>query len=388
MHIQSAAANRGVLSQLLERVFEQVKTGPDAGPADLGILFASSHFEDELHLAAERVRHRTGVRALIGCCAEGVIGPEQEHEQDPTLALWLAHLPEVKVRPFHLTPADLESIDDADWLNHAGIDSADGPNFLLLGDPFSVDVQALLGGINQVLPGAAVVGGMASGCERPGQAALILNDEVPREGAVGVALSGNLVMETVVSQGCRPVGRPFVITRAERNVIHELGGKPPLQILSDIYQEAPKVDQKLLRQGVFLGRVINEQKPEFQHGDFLIRNLVGADDSSGAIAVGDLLRVGITVQFHVRDAQTADEDLRTLLAAHADRPPAGALLFSCNGRGTRMFEQPHHDVALLRKTLHAPPVAGFFCAGELGPVGGKNFIHGHTASIALFRPGG
>jgi small ligand-binding sensory domain FIST len=227
---------------------------------------------------------------------------------------------------------------------------------------------------------------MASGTERPEQSALILNGEVHREGAVGAAITGALAIDMVVSQGCRPVGKPFVITKAERNVIHRLGGQSPLALLNEMFEQASEADQQLMRQGVFLGRVIDEHRPEFRRGDFLIRNLMGADEESGAVAIGDMARVGTTVQFHVRDAATADEDLRALLAPQKATPPAGALLFSCNGRGRRMFAKPDHDVSVLREVLGPMPVIGCFCAGELGPVGGKNFIHGHTASIALFRP--
>ncbi len=383
MMIRSAAASRGTLSQLIERVLEQAQA-PSGPHADLGVFFVSSHFEEEMPLAAERVRQRTHVRTLIGCNAEGVIGPEHEHEQEPTVALWLAWLPGVELRPFRLTPEDIEAIDTGDWLQRFDIDRQGRPGLIAFGDPFTVDVNAFLEGMNQLLPGSALVGGMVSGCEGPRQAALVLDDELHCDGAVGVALWGNVALDTVVSQGCRPVGRPLVVTRAERNVIHQLGGQSPLAVLSDIYQDAPEADQRLMRQGVFLGRVINEQQGEFRRGDFLIRNLVGADDDTGSIAVGDLMRVGITVQFHVRDAATADEDLRSLLQGRSR--PVGALLFSCNGRGTRMFAGRDHDVGVLRQALESPPVIGFFCAGELGPVGDKNFIHGHTASIALFRP--
>jgi small ligand-binding sensory domain FIST len=201
-----------------------------------------------------------------------------------------------------------------------------------------------------------------------------------------VAISGEVEIRTVVSQGCRPIGKPFVITKGERNIIHQLGGHKPLEVLHHIFQEAPTSEQKLMQEGIFIGRVIDERRPTFERGDFLIRHLVGADENSGAIAIGDHVRMGTTVQFHVRDAATAHEDLRTLLDPHRQQPPAGALLFSCNGRGTRLFSQRDHDVTASREQLGSIPVAGFFCAGELGPVGGRNFIHGHTASLALFRP--
>jgi small ligand-binding sensory domain FIST len=177
----------------------------------------------------------------------------------------------------------------------------------------------------------------------------------------------------------------MIVTKAKGNVVEALGGKPPLLVLRELVQDMPESEQELLRNGLFLGKAISEYRETFGRGDFLVRNLTGADDSNGAVAVNGDMRIGQTVQFHVRDADTADEDLRELLAQHAGTSPAGALLFSCNGRGTRMFERPCHDVGVSRELLPATPVAGFFAAGELGPVGGDNFVHGHTASFAILR---
>jgi small ligand-binding sensory domain FIST len=385
MHFAAAASCKGTLDQLIERVLPCVQAAISGNQPDLGVLFLTNHFEDEAEAAARRIRLQTGVRTLLGCTAEGVIGPDHEYEGQPALSLWLATMPGATIRPFALDQASLEeATSPSAW--HEVVQTAPGQpaSCLVLGDPYTLDADALLGGFNEHLPGVAVFGGMASGAEAPGQTALILNDEVRREGAIGVALGGAGVIRMVVSQGCRPIGRPFVITRAERNIIYQLGGRKPLELLNDIFNEAPTSEQQLMRQGLFVGRVINEQQESFQSGDFLIRNLMGADEESGAMAVNDHVRVGITIQFHVRDAATATEDLRSLLKPHRTSPPQGALLFSCNGRGTRLFPTPDHDVGVLRETLGPIPVAGFFCAGELGPVGGKNFIHGHTASVALF----
>ena len=185
-----------------------------------------------------------------------------------------------------------------------------------------------------------------------------------------------------MSQGCRPLGRAFVVTRAERNMIYELAGRPALDRVQELYQEADEDDRRLLQQGIHVGRVIDEHKPDFQRGDFLVRNVLGADKESGAIAVGDVVDVGSTVQFHVRDAATADEDLRSLLAGECAE---AALLFTCNGRGTRLFGTPDHDAEIVSDALGGVPLSGFFAAGELGPVGGRNFLHGFTASLALFE---
>jgi small ligand-binding sensory domain FIST len=386
MHITAASAGGGtrekLLSQLLPRLTDEL--GDDR--PDLGIVFASVHFEDEMQRLADEIRQATSVKTLLGCTAEAVIGPDREHEREPAIALWLGHLPNVDVRPFHLSESEIESTTTAAaWHDRLGIAQKAETSLVLVGDPHSVDIQTLLGQINEHLPGTPLIGGMASGADAPGQAALILNDETYREGAVGVRLTGALSVSTVVSQGCRPIGKPFIITKAERNIIFLLGGKKPYELLKQVYEESSPADQALMQGGVLIGRVINEHKEKFQRGDFLIRNLLGADEDTGAIAVGELVRAGVTVQFHVRDAVTADEDLRTLLASQTQPPPAGVLLFSCNGRGTRLFPERDHDVKATREVLADAPVAGFFCGGELGPIGGKNFIHGHTASLAVFR---
>jgi small ligand-binding sensory domain FIST len=205
-----------------------------------------------------------------------------------------------------------------------------------------------------------------------------------------VLLQGDLKYRSVVSQGCRPIGKPLVVTKSRDNYILELGGKTPLIHLQNLWNELGDRDQNLVQQGMHLGVVINEYRDTFQRGDFLVRNVLGIDRNTGALGVTDRIRVGQTVQFHVRDAATADEDLRLLLEsdakAHAG-PPRGALLFSCNGRGTRLFPQPNHDAGVIQELLGPVPLAGFFAQGELGPVGGQNFIHGFTASVLLFEEG-
>jgi small ligand-binding sensory domain FIST len=255
----------------------------------------------------------------------------------------------------------------------------------LLGEPYSFPADWLLERLNEDRPGVPVLGGMASGGHAPGENRIIFNRQAPRQGAVGVMIHGPVRIRAVVSQGCRPSGRHYVITRAEQNIIQELGGRPPLAALEELFASLPPADQLLARQGLHVGRVINEYQDHFDRGDFLVRNCLGADRDTGALAIGDYVRAGQTVQFHVRDAATADEDLRALLAqAKHDGDAQAALLFTCNGRGRRLFDRPDHDAGLLAELLGAVPVAGFFAQGEMGPIGGKNFLHGFTASAALF----
>ena len=211
---------------------------------------------------------------------------------------------------------------------------------------------------------------------------MFLDDRVIDTGAVGVRVDG-IRIRALVSQGCRPIGSIYTVTVAEGNVIRELAGRPPLQRLQEVVEALPPEDRELVNRGLHVGRVIDEYKTELGRGDFLIRGVTGVDPQTGALAVGDRIEVGETIQFHVRDAATADEDLRNLLEQEAE-PADGALLFTCNGRGSRLFPVPDHDASLVSNKLGGLPLAGFNCAGEIGPIGGKNFLHGFTASVALF----
>mgnify|MGYP001385272602 CR=1 FL=1 len=386
----AASASRLPLPELLQATTDQVRAQLGGTRPDLAAVFFTNHFEDEAKEIATTVRAALQQPQLIGCSGEGVIGPEHEHEHEPALALWAAHLPlGTTCSIFHSDPeAVAQAAAEQTWsdLLHATPEGQPG-SLLLLADPFTADITTLLAAVNDRLRGWTIQGGMVSGAEAPNQAALIANNGVFRDGLVGVALAGGLQVDAVVSQGCRPIGKPYVITKADRNIVYELGGKKPLELLQQIFEQGSAADRQLMQRGVLIGRAIKETQAEIRRGDFLVRNLIDADQGSGAIAVGDLERVGVTVQFQVRDAATADEDLRALVKGRVEAAPAGALLFSCNGRGSRLFAgQKDHDVAVLRELLPGLPVAGFFCAGELGPIGGANFIHGHTASISFMRP--
>ncbi|HUG67563.1 MAG TPA: FIST C-terminal domain-containing protein, partial [Pirellulaceae bacterium] len=248
--------------------------------------------------------------------------------------------------------------------------------------------ELLLERINEDQPAVSVIGGMASAATQPGENCLIFGSNVYRDGAVAVLVHGDVAIRSIVSQGCRPIGEHFVITKAERNVIQELGGVPAYQRLIEVYATLATHEQEMLRRGLHVGRVVSEYQDKFEQGDFLVRNVMGVDQESGAIVLGDYVRPGQTVQFHVRDADTADGELKQMLAAIKHAPeakPRAALLFTCNGRGTRLFPEPNHDAEAIGDALGNSPLAGFFAAGEMGPVGGKNFLHGFTASIAVFE---
>jgi small ligand-binding sensory domain FIST len=258
----------------------------------------------------------------------------------------------------------------------------------LLPDPFSIDAQKLLDVFNTTFPQRPVLGGLASGGQSPGTCALLFNGEVVH-GAVGAVLEGNFVLRTVVSQGCKPIGQPQIITRCEGHIIYELGRRPALEVIRETITNLSPADQDLVRTSLMIGRVIDEYKEQFGRGDFLIRTFMGADAQSGAVAFGDAFRAGQTVQLHVRDATTAREDLQllmeTLTPDISARPARGALLFSCNGRGAHMYGEPDHDSRVIAETTGAIPIAGFFCNGEIGPIGPTNFLHGFTASIGIFQ---
>lgn len=360
-----------------------------SGKPDLVLVFFSPHHAAQAAAFAEQAWNALQPRCLLGCPGEAIVGGDREVENGPALSLWLGSWPEeTTVSQFHLTMEQTsEGLSILGWPDELGEGPPEEELLLLLADPFTFPVDEFLQRVNEDYPGVRVVGGMASGGRNPGENSLLIGSQTLTEGAVGILLQGTPRVRTVVSQGCRPIGRPLVVTKAQHNYILELGGKPPLEHLQQIWQESSPADQELLQRGLHVGRVINEYQDAFTQGDFLIRNVMGLDKNTGALAITERVRVGQTIQFHVRDAATADEDLRLLAAAAAhgrETRPAGGLLFSCNGRGTRLFEVPDHDARSIQRALGPMPLAGFFAMGELGPIGGQNFIHGFTASLVLF----
>jgi len=357
---------------------------------ELAVAFFTPHHADPNPSFAAGLAGRLKAKCLIGCSAESVAGTGREVERSPALAVWLADFGgRVQLETFHLqaghTPDGPSVLGWPDALIDTDVSNATA---LVLGDPYSFPTADLfLPRVNEDYPGLAVLGGMASGAAGPGQNVLIRDDQTARVGAVGVLLRGPKCWRHVVSQGCRPIGRPMVITKGDQHVIQEIGGQKPLDYLRALYKELPQSDQKLFEQGLHVGLVMSEYRESFGRGDFLVRNLYGIDRNTGAVVVTDFIRVGQTVQFQLRDADTADEDLTQMLAASvADgKKPGGALLFTCNGRGTRMFKEPHHDAGVIQGVCGPVPMAGFFAAGEFGPVGETNFIHGFTASVVLFE---
>jgi small ligand-binding sensory domain FIST len=389
MPFTAAVSTREDTHQALEEACRQARVGWE-GPVDLAMLFFSRHHAANAEALADTVHQALGPRCLLGCPGEAIVANEHEIEDGPAMCLWLGRWNgPVDLTPFHLA---LEETSEGQSLlgwpdDLAAADPVQSAVFLLA-DPFSFPVDNFLEQLNQEQRGLRVLGGMASGGRGPEQNPLLLGSACMDTGAVGVLLEGPAKIRSVVSQGCRPIGHSLVITKAQDNIIIELGGKSPMAQLQQIWQELAPRDRELMQEGLHVGRVINEYQGSFQRGDFLVRNVIGVDRATGALAITDRVRVGQTIQFHVRDAASADEDLHALL--QLDRTankaaPAGALLFTCNGRGTRLFDQPDHDARTVRSEAGAVPLAGFFAQGELGPVGGQNFIHGFTASVVLFE---
>jgi len=386
----SASAAGKALPDLLEEVSARALAdlGPGGAP-DLAVLFVTPDFGSGHGDAGPRVRARTKAAHLLGCSGGGVIGSEAEREEGGAASLLLARLGGAEVTPFRILQEDLETDAGPGALRErVGVPAEAEASFLLLADPFSVDGEALLDGMNAAWEGRPVLGGLASGGSRHGVHALWLDDAVEREGAIGVALrGGSVALRPLVSQGCRPIGRRFTVTKAEGPRLFTLAGRPAVEALRETVEALPPGDRELARTSLHIGRVAHEARREFARGDFLIRNLVAMVPDDGSLVVGDHLRAGQTVQFQLRDAATATEDLGALLDLErgAARPAAG-LLFSCGGRGSRLFGVPDHDLGLVRERLGAFPLAGFFCNGEIGPVGPRNFLHGFTSSLALFVP--
>jgi small ligand-binding sensory domain FIST len=329
---------------------------------------------------------------MLGCSAGAVIGGGREIENQPAVTISAALLPDVSIQPFHIEQEDLPDPDSSPraWQEAVGIDPTNEPHFVLLVDPFSIRADQLLEGLDYAFPHSKKVGGLASGASRPGANALYLGNRVWGVGCVGVALSGDVAVDTVVAQGCRPIGKPMRVTACRDNLVLALDGRRPVERLQEIFESLSEEDQELARTALHFGVLTDELRDDVGPGDFLIRSIVGLDPQHGVLAVGEQLREGQTVQFHLRDARASAEDLDKLLAHYVDHTDtsraSGALLFSCLGRGLHLYGRPDHDSEMFRQRVGEVPIGGFFCNGEIGPVGSGTYVHGFTSSFGIFRP--
>jgi len=369
-HPVTAFATGEVCGQVLERL----GTHPD-----LAVVFVTLAHAGALEDVAAAVAEVLHPSVVLGAASDSIVGTGREVEGGAGISLWAGRFG--PVLPVRITAGDggIEGIP-------GGVPFRPGA-LVLVGDPFSVPVDDLLPAIAAAHPGLPVVGGMASGARGPGGTRLVLDGRVHTAGAVGALIGPGADVVPVVSQGCRPIGRPYVVTEGGGNIIRELAGRPALERLDDLAATLTADEVRAINTGgLHLGRVVDERKAEFGPGDFLVRQVLGGDRQTGAIAVNDTLEVGTTVQFHVRDAAAAHDDLEGLLARRApDADPEAALLFTCNGRGRGLFGVPDHDADLLSQQIGPIPTAGLFAAGELGPVAGHNELHSYTASVLLLR---
>ncbi|MBH24342.1 MAG: hypothetical protein CMH57_07820 [Myxococcales bacterium] len=360
---------------------------------DLVMVFVSEHHAEHWDHLPDAIAAAMDCPVVLGCTSGGVIGGGHEVEQRPAIALVAAHLPGVALKPFHLDTQEVPNplVAPGFWSRRLGLTAEEAPRFLLLPDPMTCHVQMLLEGLDRAFPGAVKLGGLASGAQGTGRHGLLLNGSSFRRGVVGVAMTGNVIVDALVAQGCRPIGLPMFVTACHRNILLELDGRPVLSVIRELHQGLGPRDQQLFRSSLFLGVVMREDEQVYHHGDFLIRNLLGVDEDTQGLRVGTLLRPNQVVQFHLRDAQTSSEDLSLLLARYREGlpegvAPCGGVMFSCLGRGMHLYGEPDHDMTILREELGELAIGGFFGNGEVGPVQGATFLHGYTSVMGLFRP--
>lgn len=359
--------------------------------ADLLVVFVSSHHYRQYDQVPSIAMKYFPEALLIGCSAGAVIGDGHEIEGRPAVSLTAAYLPDVQLMPIRVESALLPSSEACvqEWEELIHVPATHQPDFLLLPDPYTFDAERLLAGLDKAYPSSHKVGGLVSGAGAGKANALFLGHRVHYSGAIGLALTGNIAIDTLVSQGCRPIGAPMFVTRYHGNAIDELDGRSPLLVLKDLYKQLRPSERHLFSDALFLGVVMDRNKQVYGGGDFLIRNIAGIDSDTGSLIVAAHLTDQEIVQFHVRDAQSSTEDLDVVLKRYCHHEETlqaeGTLLFSCIGRGERFFGCTDHDTDMVRRYLGTVPVGGFFCNGEIGQVKGETFLHGFTSSFGIFK---
>jgi small ligand-binding sensory domain FIST len=364
---------------------EQLATGQPA----FGLVFITPPLFAHSRQILEVLQVHARIPLLAGCSSQGLIVGNQELEQTAGLALGLYVLPGAELTASHFTQEQVEEANGPGyWRLETGIEPAKTNGWLAFVDPFHLDSEAWLRTWNEAYAPLPVLGGLASGNFREQRTQVYLNSEVFESGGVAISIGGQVGLHGLTSQGCTPIGETWTLTKVEQNVIHEIGNRPAYEVLAETFGQLSPEDQRKARGNLFIGLVVNEYLEEFHRGDFLIRNLLGADPRSGSIAVGALPRMGQTVQFQRQSAAAATEDLEALLARTrnelGETSVYGGCLCCCNGRGKTLFGRPNHDAEMVQDRLGPLGLTGFFCNGEIGPVGQKNFLHGYTASLALF----
>src|SRR5882672_233772 len=387
----SAISTAGRLDAAVADAFEQVERQLDSQDPDLVIAFVTREFGAEQASLRRLLEARWSEALLFGCCASGVIGAGREIEREAAVAISAAILPGIELIPSHVERSDLPQTfaGRAAWESALHAKPSQAPQFLVITDPFTFAAEEILPSLDHAFPGSLKIGGLASGGRQPGSTLLYLGHNTYRSGAIFLGLSGNLQLDSIVAQGCRPIGDPMFVTACHGNLLRELDGQTPRDVLTAAYEKLNARDRELVGHSLFIGLAMPNQGPSIPAGDFLVRNVLGMDPQSGELWVGAKLEANSIVQFHVRDALSSAQDLERALTRYRSEhyaTPAGALLFSCVGRGAGLYGTPDHDSNALRRSLGELPIAGFFCSGEIGPVQGFTQVHGHTSAVALISP--
>jgi small ligand-binding sensory domain FIST len=359
------------------------------GPVSLGLVFTTPQFFPHAETLLEILRVHGRIPVLTGCSSQSLIVGGQEVEEAAGLTLGLYSLPGAEFEACHFTQRQVEEANGPGyWHLETNVDAEQTRGWLTFLDPFHMDLEGWLRSWNEAYAPAPVVGGLASGELQAQQTQVYLNGEVFEEGGVAVSVSGAVKLVGVISQGCTPIGDTWTLTRVERNLIQQIANRPAYQVLADTVENLSPEERRRARGNLFIGLAINEYREEFRRGDFLVRNLLDVDPQSGVLAVGALPRPGQTIQFQRRDASAAQEDMETLFRRVREELAGatiyGGCLCTCNGRGKQLFDQPHHDAQMVQQYFGPLGLTGFFGHGEIGPVGGSSFLHGYTASLALF----
>ncbi|QXC62055.1 FIST C-terminal domain-containing protein [Aquihabitans sp. G128] len=367
------------IGEVVGQVLDQVGEAPD-----LAVLFVTGAFAGATEDLAHAVRELLHPAAFVACTAASVLAGDHEVEQRPAVVLFTASWSgRLRTGAGGARAVRFSAEREGEGWRLTGTDdvAVDGATLVLLADPFSFPVDGFLEELSRRAPGLTVVGGLASAAAGAGGNRLVADDVVVDRGAVGIYLPPGVPVRALVSQGCRPVGEPLVVTRSSGTLIEEIAGRPALDRVLETADAVSPEDRSLMARGLHLGVVIDETQESFAQGDFLIRDVLGADRTTRAVAVGTEVAVGSTIQFHVRDADSADLDLRATLAGEEGR---AALVFTCDSRGAGLFGEPDHDATVVNDHLDGGATAGMFCAGEIGPVGDKPWLHAFTTTLLLF----
>ena len=373
----------------LQQWAEDLRSRLSAPHISLGLVFMTPQFFPHARQVLETLRVHARIPLLAGCSSSSLIAGGDEFEENAGLVLALYDLPGAQLHGFHFVQEQVEEANGPGyWPTETSITAEQTNGWLTFADPFHLDAEAWMRTWNEAYAPLPVLGGLASGDMSEQRTQVYLNGDVFEEGGVAISVSGDVKLLGVISQGCTPIGDTWTLTRVEQNLIHQIGNRPAYEVLVETVNKLSPADQRKSRGNLFIGLVVNEYLEDFHRGDFLVRNLLGGDPRSGVLAVGALPRTGQTVQFQRRDAAAATEDMNELLA-RAKRELGSALVYggclcSCNGRGKNLFAAPNHDAQTVQQQFGPLGLAGFFCNGEIGPVGEKNFLHGYTASLALF----